>query len=65
MLPSIPVGCAAHMKETYENMKHICNKFPVLSQTKLKEGIFVGPQMNKLLKDENFDTTLSKTKKVA
>ena len=43
------------------------NKFPVLSQAKLKEGIFVGPQINKLhvLKDEDFNHTLSKIKKVA
>ena len=67
MLPSIPVGYAAHIKETYENtsMKHICNKFPALSQTKLKKGIFVGPQIKKLLKDENFDPTLPETEKVA
>ena len=45
--------------------KHICNKFPVISQAKLKEGIFVGPQINKLLKDEDFDHTLSGTEKVA
>ena len=37
----------------------------VLSQAKLKEGIFVGPQINKLLKDEDFDHTLSGTEKVA
>ena len=36
--------------------KYFCNKFPVLSQAKLKEGIFVGSQINKLLKDENFVT---------
>ena len=45
--------------------KHICNKFHVLSQAKLKEGIFVGPQINQLLKDEDFDHTLSGTEKVA
>ena len=45
--------------------KYICNKFPVLSQAKLKEGIFVGPQINKLLKYENFDHTFSGIKKVA
>ena len=35
--------------------KYICNKFPVLSQAKLKEVIIVGPQINKLSKDEDFD----------
>ena len=45
--------------------KYICNKFPALSQAKLKEGIFVRPQINKLLKDEDFDHTLFGTEKVA
>ena len=44
--------------------KYICNKFPVISQAKLKEGIFVGPQINKLLKDEDFDHTLSGQRKL-
>ena len=41
--------------------KYICNKFLVLSQAKLKEGIIVGPQINKLVKDEEFDHTMSGT----
>ena len=45
--------------------KYIYNKFPVLSQAKLKEGIFVGPQINKLLKNKGFDHTWSGMKKVA
>ena len=44
--------------------KYIYNKFPVLSQAKLKE-VFVGPQVNKLLKDKGFDHTLSGIEKVA
>ena len=45
--------------------KYICNKFHVLSQAKLKKRILVGPHINQLLKDEDFDHTLSGTKKVA
>ena len=41
--------------------KYICNKFRVLSQAKLIEGIMVGPQINKHIKDEVFDHTLSGT----
>ena len=44
------------MNQDGATFKYICNKFPVLSQAKLKEGIFVGSQINKLLKDENFVT---------
>ena len=45
--------------------KYICNKYPVLSLAKLKEGIIVEPQINKQLKDEDFDHTLPGTEKVA
>jgi len=44
--------------------QYICNKFPVLSQEKLKEGMLVGAQINKLLKDEDFDHTFSGTENV-
>ena len=45
--------------------KYICNKFLVLSQARLKKGIFVGPKINKLLKNGDFDHTLSGIEKVA
>jgi hypothetical protein len=34
--------------------KYICNKFTSLSYEKVKEGVFVGPQIRKLLLDTNF-----------
>lgn len=30
------------------------NKLPTLSEAKLKEGVFVGPQIRSLFKDEDF-----------
>ena len=48
-----------------EALKYICYEFRVSSQPKLKEGDFVGPQISKLLKDEDFDHTLSETENVA
>ena len=33
---------------------YICSQFPSLSNEKLKAGIFDGPQIRKLIKDENF-----------
>ena len=53
------------MNQEGEAFKYLSSKFAVLSQAKLKEGIFVGPQISKLLKDEEFDHTLSGTEKVA
>lgn len=42
-----------------EAFNHLKEKFPKLSEAKLKEGIFVGPQIRKLLKDPTFDTKLT------
>jgi hypothetical protein len=38
--------------------KYPCKKFPSLSDAKLKEGIFVGPDIRKLLSDDLFETTM-------
>ena len=45
--------------------QYISKKFPVLSQAKLKESVFFEPQINKLLKNEDFDHSLSGTDNVA
>ena len=34
---------------------YLWEKFPRLSEAKLKEGIFIGPQIQDLIKDEYFD----------
>jgi hypothetical protein len=41
-----------------ECFKYLCKKFPGLSNAKLKEGIFVGPDVRKLLSDDLFETTM-------
>ena len=38
---------------------HKC--FPKLPDVKLKEGVFVGPQIRKLILNDMFDKTLNKT----
>jgi len=40
-------------------------KFPRLSEAKLKEGIFIGPQIRDLIKEEHFDRLLQGDEKVA
>lgn len=35
--------------------KYLCLSFPTLSDAKLKEGIFTGPNIRKLLKDAEFE----------
>jgi len=41
----------------------LCEKFPRLSEAKLKEGVFTDPQIQDLIKDEYFDTLLQGTKR--
>ena len=37
----------------------LCNKFPNISEAKLKEDIFVGPQIREVLKDPKFEKELT------
>ncbi|GFV20884.1 uncharacterized protein TNCV_353581 [Trichonephila clavipes] len=48
-----------------ECFKYLCEQFPSLSDAKLKEGIFVGPDIRKLLKDETFVTEMEMKEKNA
>ncbi|GBO17822.1 hypothetical protein AVEN_213402-1 [Araneus ventricosus] len=41
-----------------ECFKYLCDQFPGLSEAKLKEGVFIGPDIRKIMKDENFETKL-------
>ncbi|KAI6653126.1 hypothetical protein LOD99_3962 [Oopsacas minuta] len=38
---------------------HLVGKFPKLSEAKLKEGVFVGPQIRQVFRDPDFEKTLS------
>lgn len=44
---------------------YLKQKFPKISETKIKEGIFIGPQIRELLKDLEFQQQLSSTEKSA
>ena len=39
--------------------QYIASKFTQLSDAKVKEGVFDGPQIKKLLKDQNFEQTMN------
>jgi len=45
--------------------KYLAQKFPRLSEAKIKEGIFVGPQIRDLFRDEMFDSLLQGDEKNA
>ena len=44
---------------------HLREKFPRLSEAKLKEGIFIGLQIRDLIKDEYFDRLFQGDEKAA
>jgi len=44
---------------------YLWEKFPRLSEAKLKEGIFIGPQIWDLIKDEYFNKLLQGDEKAA
>jgi hypothetical protein len=48
-----------------ECFKYLCKKCPGLSDAKLKDGIFVGPDIRKLLSDDLFVTTMKTVKREA
>ena len=48
-----------------ESFKYLTRTFPRLSTAKLKEGIFIGPQIRELMKNTDFDNCLNFLEKAA
>ncbi|GBL75087.1 hypothetical protein AVEN_243862-1 [Araneus ventricosus] len=48
-----------------ECFKYLCGQFPGLFEAKLKEGVFVGPDNRKIMKDENFETKMETNERKA
>ncbi|GBM82223.1 hypothetical protein AVEN_93098-1 [Araneus ventricosus] len=48
-----------------ECFKYLYDQLPGLSEAKLKEGVFVGPDIRTMLKDENFDTKMEANERKA
>ncbi|GBO09016.1 hypothetical protein AVEN_122118-1 [Araneus ventricosus] len=42
-----------------------CDQFPGLSEAKLKEGVFVGSDIRKMMKDEDFETKMETNERKA
>ena len=49
----------AMAKQNSNGFEFLCKKFPKLSLAKLKEGIFVGPQIRKVFEGPEFEKTLN------
>ena len=48
-----------------ETFKYLSSKFPHLSEAKLKEGVFVGLNIRKLMKDNNFKNVMNNVERSA
>jgi hypothetical protein len=44
---------------------YLQRKFPRISDTKIKVGIFIGPQIKELMKDQDFEGSLNESEKAA
>ena len=51
------------MNKDGAGFQYLKTKFPRISDAKLKEGIFVGPQIRELMTDEVFNLKLNKAEK--
>jgi len=49
------------MDKTGRGFEYMRNKFPNVSDAKIKEGIFIGPQIRELMQDKQFDEDLNET----
>ena len=50
--------------KTARRFEFVRNKFPNVSDAKIKEGIFIGPQIRELMQDTQFDENLNETEKM-
>ena len=53
------------MDKTGRGFQYVRNKFPNVSDAKIKEVIFVGPQIREMMKDKQFDEDRNETERNA
>jgi len=51
--------------KTGRGFEYLRNKCPNVSDAKIKEGIFIGPQIRELMQDKHFDEDLNGTERNA
>ena len=56
---------AKALSKYVETFIYLSSKFPNLSKAKLKEGDFVGPDISKLMKDNNFENVMNDVERSA
>ena len=53
------------MNKTGSGFVYFSRKFPRMTEAKIKEGVFIGPQIRQLLQDNEFDQALFGKEKLA
>jgi hypothetical protein len=53
------------MDKSSRGLEYVRNKCPNVSDVKIKEGIFIGPHIRKLIQDEQFDKDQNETERNA
>jgi len=51
------------MDKIGHGFEFVINKFPNVSNAKIKEGTFIGPQIRELLQDKQYDEDLKETER--
>ena len=51
------------MYKTGRGSEYLRNKFPNVSDAKIKEGISIGPQIRELMEDKQFDEDLNESER--
>jgi hypothetical protein len=58
-------NCVQAMDRDGQSFLYLRRKFPRISDAKIKEGIFIGPQFRELMKGQDFERSLNKSEKAA
>ena len=53
------------MDKTGRVFQYVKNKFPNVTEAKIKEGVFIGPQIREMMQDKQFDEDLNETERNA
>ena len=57
-------GIVKHNRDS-EGLVYLRSKFPGISDAKIKEGVFIGPEIRDLINDIHFDLTLNTLERAA
>jgi hypothetical protein len=63
LLPPLHIKLFKALPKTGNYFKYLCERVSYLPEVKLKEGVFVGPDIRKLMFDEDFHLTMTEVER--